>query len=658
VADLSKTVSIIFTGEDRASAAIKGIESGLDGLGTNAGEAAGKVDQLDGELDKVGQNEAGINRAVEAMKALAAALVVKEFIDANVAAEQFRKTMELATGSSEAAAAEYEYIKEVSDRLGLSLRGAADSYAKFASATKGSALEGESARVIFEAFAGTMSAAGASAADVQGAMVQLAQGVSKGKFELEDLKSIAERVPGFFTKFSDSLGVTTEELFDLVSAGKITGAEILIFAESLNRGLEGVNFDGFINSLNRFKNAQDDAFVQIGDAGAFDILTKGLQAGTASIVGAIAAFTLLGEIIGAVAGAIATGDFSGLGRAFDDAMTKAAEKTTLARDRLFNLREEVQKSGEAGTEAGDKIEAGMQKGKEATVDLVKASGEVDKALKALGLDPNQFKDPIDAILKAFTDLANNPAVRGDQFLSALLVTLDKIENGPKGAAALEEVVRGIAKAYENGTISAEEYTAAINALNTKQDGTWQSMVRTTKEGDKTAESLDKQAAAAKKAEEETKKYALELEKLASNERIALIEAKVQLNVAELEADTERVKAAFSSIDNTVNSTGELIGKLFGQLFDDTNFFKDTSLIEDQLDKENKARQDAFELQKKLTEEQIRALRARTDAINRGDTLIKIDGAGLQPQLEAFMWEILRTIQVRVNADGLDLLVGA
>ena len=38
-------------------------------------------------------------------------------------------------------------------------------------------------------------------------------------------------------------------------------------------------------------------------------------------------------------------------------------------------------------------------------------------------------------------------------------------------------------------------------------------------------------------------------------------------------------------------------------------------------------------------------------------LIKIDGAGLQPHLEAFMWEILRTIQTRVNADGLKLLLG-
>ena len=38
-------------------------------------------------------------------------------------------------------------------------------------------------------------------------------------------------------------------------------------------------------------------------------------------------------------------------------------------------------------------------------------------------------------------------------------------------------------------------------------------------------------------------------------------------------------------------------------------------------------------------------------------MIKVDGAGLQPHLEAFMWEVLKAIQVRVNADGLKMLLG-
>jgi hypothetical protein len=78
---------------------------------------------------------------------------------------------------------------------------------------------------------------------------------------------------------------------------------------------------------------------------------------------------------------------------------------------------------------------------------------------------------------------------------------------------------------------------------------------------------------------------------------------------------------------------------------------------DQIDKENDIKQEAFDLQKKLTDAQIGLMKAQTDALVNGDGLIKIDGSGLAPHLEAFMWEVLKAVQVKVNADGLKLLLG-
>jgi hypothetical protein len=52
------------------------------------------------------------------------------------------------------------------------------------------------------------------------------------------------------------------------------------------------------------------------------------------------------------------------------------------------------------------------------------------------------------------------------------------------------------------------------------------------------------------------------------------------------------------------------------------------------------------------------MKARTKAMERGDAMIKINGDGLQPHLEAFMWEIIRTVQVRVNEDGMGMLLGS
>ncbi len=157
------------------------------------------------------------------------------------------------------------------------------------------------------------------------------------------------------------------------------------------------------------------------------------------------------------------------------------------------------------------------------------------------------------------------------------------------------------------------------------------------------------------AAETSEEFKIRMEELASNERIANIEANVQLNVAELEAQTRQVEAAFESINTTVSSTGDLLGTLFSEYADAG--FSEKFQMDRQIDLENKRRQKALDLQEKLTNAQVRALNAKANALQSGQSLIQVDGAGLQPHLEAFMWEILRTIQTRVNEDGLEMLMG-
>ena len=65
----------------------------------------------------------------------------------------------------------------------------------------------------------------------------------------------------------------------------------------------------------------------------------------------------------------------------------------------------------------------------------------------------------------------------------------------------------------------------------------------------------------------------------------------------------------------------------------------------------------MQLQNRLAREQIEEVRARMAALQRGDALIKVEGGSLQPHLEAFMWELFEAIQIRVNAQGQQLLLG-
>jgi hypothetical protein len=164
---------------------------------------------------------------------------------------------------------------------------------------------------------------------------------------------------------------------------------------------------------------------------------------------------------------------------------------------------------------------------------------------------------------------------------------------------------------------------------------------------------------AEKTDEATKKtndFLIKMEEIASNERIKTIEAKVSLDIATMETDAERVKAAFDSIDTSITSTGDLLGSLFGSLID-ADSLSDKWAIEEQIEKENELRKQSFDLQKQLAEAEIARIEAQIRAMERGDAAIQIDGTGLEPELEAFMWRILKKIRVRANAEFEDYLLG-
>lgn len=169
-----------------------------------------------------------------------------------------------------------------------------------------------------------------------------------------------------------------------------------------------------------------------------------------------------------------------------------------------------------------------------------------------------------------------------------------------------------------------------------------------------AASVKKAQEEAKKAEEATRAWNLEMAKLSSAKDIALIASKTAIATEQIKANAATMVAAFESVSESITSTNALIADLYGSTSETDRFgFLKDSLI-------RSAEERAKELtaaQIKLLTEQADNLRARTEALSRGDSLIKIEGDGLQPHLEAFMWEILKAIQLRVNSDGLEMLMG-
>jgi hypothetical protein len=132
-----------------------------------------------------------------------------------------------------------------------------------------------------------------------------------------------------------------------------------------------------------------------------------------------------------------------------------------------------------------------------------------------------------------------------------------------------------------------------------------------------------------------------------------------LTLPKFEANAQIVEAAFGTLSNVFTSSAEIISSALGALGGDFGAFGDSTRnkIFDVINKELALRERAMQATEKLIDTQIDYMKARMRAMEAGDGLIQIDGAGLQPHLEAFMWEILGAIQTRVNEEGHAMLFG-
>jgi tape measure domain-containing protein len=92
----------------------------------------------------------------------------------------------------------------------------------------------EDTKVAFNGIVAAVRATGGSLADVDAALTATAQVFSKGKVSAEELRQqIGERLPGAFTLFAESVGLTPQELDKALEDGKVSLQDFQTFAEAL-----------------------------------------------------------------------------------------------------------------------------------------------------------------------------------------------------------------------------------------------------------------------------------------------------------------------------------------------------------------------------------------------------------------------------------------
>lgn len=180
-----------------------------------------------------------------------------------------------------------DYIMDVSDRTGANFADLARQYAKMTAAAKGTNLEGERTRQIFELVTLAGAKMSLSQEEIGGTIKALEQIISKGSLQMEELRGqLGDRIPGAVQIMARSLGISTAELTKLTKQGKVTADALVPFAEELANtyGVSlGDSIDTLVtaegrlfNAFLRFNKAMDDS---LGISVAYKNILGGLASG-------------------------------------------------------------------------------------------------------------------------------------------------------------------------------------------------------------------------------------------------------------------------------------------------------------------------------------------------------------------------------------------
>jgi len=231
----------------------------------------------------LGGMAASMARFAAVAAGFAAIGVARSVFDTALAFERVDSALLAATGSSTKAAAEFEFVRAQADRLGLDLQSTALDYARLAAAAKGTAFEGEAARNIFLAVAEAATVLKLPAETASGALNAMQQIISKGTVSMEELRAqLGDRLPGALQIAARAMGITTGELVEMVSSGKLAAEEFLPkFAKEM-RDTFGSAVPTAANSaqaaVNRFQNAYKEMLLDVAKSGALDTAVEAMNA--------------------------------------------------------------------------------------------------------------------------------------------------------------------------------------------------------------------------------------------------------------------------------------------------------------------------------------------------------------------------------------------
>lgn len=468
---------------------IAALEAEMSGAVPAVEKMGASARSLRGEFVTLGAQFAGLVTAIQAGQA---------FIHANSQVESLTRSLTLLTGSSTQAAAEMEYVRGAAQRLGVDVLDTSRAYVQLIAATKGTALEGQGARQVFESVAGAMATLGKSSADTNSALLAINQMASKGTASLEELKGqLSEHLPGAMKAAANGAGLTVTELTKMVESGGVLAEDLLpALAKGLTEmyGVGKANNDTFVANWARMKNAVTETMTVIGDSGVFMALSQALG-GAASALGVFTVgLEASAKKVGVMAAAIASGDFglSGFSDRAKQALGEIDAQTERSLKKISDAgagaKDALGATGQAAADAGKKAaesEVGWLKIAHAYSEVEQASEKQVAKLKTL-LDAH---DAGAAAMKAFADTFGTQAEKLDAAANAA-------KEHEAATRALSDQVRADLELSKAKLISLEQERGADGKLTEEKEKLREALQKTITAKEAEAEKTTQATAAA------------------------------------------------------------------------------------------------------------------------------------------------------------------
>jgi TP901 family phage tail tape measure protein len=458
------------------------------------------------------------------------------------------------------------------------------------------------------------------------------------KADFSGFKNGIEAVVGAFSKLFSSIDLSTVD--GLTRAIELAGAAFLGLSKFTAGIVESFKplFDKLVDIGSKVAGLGPDFFEMAGNIGGvvtqFNLLSGGITNMLPyidTLVGLLVAKQGLSLLSGIASITMALPEMTAALTTAGLAMAAyfASDKVVQLVQALVQWKQANDHLNDSQKQTGDinqRAAASLERFAETTGIVVKSINEADKLITTGAV---VWSDAVNGWVKASDALAGVGA-SAKEVVNPFKIANDAVQEN----AHYSEIAEGFTKKL---TTSQKDLTASSG---------------------ETAKSIKNIADAAAKAEAAQKKWNEEVFKMQFEANLKLIEAQSKIATAQIEADAKKAVAAYESLGITIKGTSDVLSSLFGQVKDFNKMdWSSIRSIEAQIDKENAARDKALQLQERLTNATVRQMEAQTNAMIKGDGLIKITGDGLEPHLEAFMWTILQKVQTRVNKDGLKLLLG-